>query len=355
MNWKDEKLYFDEESYFSNLIANLDTAQTSVELETYIFVPDDKIGQAVSSKLKEISKRGVAVRVLVDAIGSFFWAQGISETFSDSKVELKFFRSFWWQWWRVDLLFRKFSFLNQRLHRKTCLIDGKTLFIGSFNINHKESRETGASLEAENLTELKESFNKLWKRRWYFVRHHFSQVSTVLRFNESRRVRRFFNRDLAQRISQAETRVWITNAYFVPPLFILRALLKATDKGIDVRILVSERSDLPLFKNLTSSFYRTLLSGNVQIFEYQSRFLHAKSMLIDDWALVGSSNLNYRSLLHDLEIDVVLQSTSSIELLEQQYVLDQKHSTQITLEHLSHFSVLDRMIGWLLLRFKNWL
>jgi phosphatidylserine/phosphatidylglycerophosphate/cardiolipin synthase-like enzyme len=203
MSWKNEKLYFDQESYFSDLLENLSSAQNSVEVETYIFVPDDKIGQKVSTKLKEVANRGVSVRVLVDAIGSFFWAQELTETFSDSKVELKFFRSFWWQWWRIDLLFRKLAFLNQRLHRKTCLIDSKTLFMGSFNVTDKKSRETGARIEAENLTELKESFNKLWKRRWYFVRHHFSQVSTVLRFNESRRVRRFFNRDLANRISQA--------------------------------------------------------------------------------------------------------------------------------------------------------
>jgi cardiolipin synthase A/B len=354
MKWRSEKLFFDQESYFANILSSLDSAQISVELESYIFVPQDPIGQQVVEKLVEVAERGVKVRVLIDAIGSIFWQEEIIVAFSGTKVEYRFFRGIWWRWWRLDMLIRKLKFLNQRLHRKIVLIDNKILFLGSFNITDKASRETGVQIASDHFSELQQSFFKIWRKRWHFRRPRF-HISLLLRFNEGPKVRRIFNRDLAKRIRHSQHRVWITNAYFVPPLFMVRALLKAAENGVDVKILLPETSDLPLFKAVTVTFYKTLLAGKVKIFEYRKSFLHAKSLLIDDWALVGSSNFNYRSFLHDLEIDVVLEHANSIEAISTQFGKDLESAIEVTNNSFKGHQWLDRMLGWILLKFRNWL
>lgn len=313
----------------------------------------------VLDELKSAAKRGVRVRVMVDGFGSFFEISKILSVLSGSSVQLKAFHPFFFfpqatkfKWLRWDLIFQALSQWNRRLHRKICLIDKQILFLGSFNITDNSNRETGARVTGQAALEMLKVFEITWDRarkirlKYSKLNDTFSR-SSPLRLNFNRKIRKATRQDLCQKIAAARRRVWITNAYFVPPPTVLKAILTARSKGVDVEILVPA-SDPRFMKLLTETYYRGLLSIGVKFFEYQNNFLHAKSLLIDDWAIVGSSNMNYRSFFHDLEVDIVLTHEDSLLSLEEQFAIDRSKSKPVALESLVQRPLFDRIFTWLL-------
>ncbi len=358
--WQSEKIYYSSPEYFRDLIQHLNQARTSIELETYIFACDD-LGLSVLQALVSAAQRGVRVRVMVDGIGAYWDIAKITSTLKTSPVQVKIYHHFLfatrtsWSWQGLNTLLRGFAQLNRRLHRKTILIDHNILFLGSFNISGKAHRESGVCVTGTNVLKVLAAFESIWQRRVYQRRLHLSNQSPFVRLNSTHKLRQHNNRDLANRIRAANHRIWITNAYFVPPLFTLNAILCAGENGIDVQILTPARSDHLFMKLLTESYYQQLLRSGVRLFEYHRDFLHAKTLLIDDWALIGSSNMNHRSLLHDLEVDVVLTQPSSLQSLESQFKLDLNSAHEIKLEHLASRRFLDRVFSWLLYSLRYWL
>jgi cardiolipin synthase len=151
------------------------------------------------------------------------------------------------------------------------------------------------------------------------------------------------------RLVGAQRRIWIETAYFVPDGSLVRALRAAAEGGVDVRIVVPAVSDIFFIPWVTSAFHVGLLRAGVRIFEYTGSMMHAKTMLIDDWGLVGSSNLNHRSLFHDLEADVVLASEEASCSLEQQFERDCSGSREVALDTWHERSWIERALGRLLL------
>jgi cardiolipin synthase len=138
----------------------------------------------------------------------------------------------------------------------------------------------------------------------------------------------------------------------VPDGSLLRALSAAAVGGIDVRIIVPGFSDVVFMPWIASAFHLGLLRAGVRIFEYRSSILHAKTMVVDSWGLVGSSNLNHRSLLHDLEIDVEVQTQEGRDALEQQFTKDLQDSVEVTLDTWRHRPWIERVVGRMLLAFR---
>jgi cardiolipin synthase len=130
----------------------------------------------------------------------------------------------------------------------------------------------------------------------------------------------------------AAERLWITDAYLIPPAALYASLLDAAQGGVDVRLLVPGTSDLPVLRNVTRAGYRALLRAGVRIFEYQGPMIHAKTMLVDRrWARVGSSNLNVSSLLTNYELDLVAECEQLTAELADQFRRDLAGSREIVL------------------------
>ncbi|GAH09354.1 unnamed protein product, partial [marine sediment metagenome] len=156
--------------------------------------------------------------------------------------------------------------------------------------------------------------------------------------------------------TRCKQRIWITNAYFVPDNVLLKRLRDAANNGIDVRILLPKKSDVMVMPWASSTFYYRLLKSGVKIFEYLPSMLHAKSLIIDNWALIGSSNLNHRSLLHDLEADIMLKSTESIKQLESDFLNDLTQSREVELDSWHIIRPLrQRLVGRMVLYMKYWI
>lgn len=373
-----EQLFFSGSQHFHALLQDIEHAQHSIDLETYLF-KKDHLGIRITKALCAAAKRGVNVRVMVDGAGSPYWTTHTARTLERAGAQTKVFHPFPWQLWnwsravvKVPFLLKWIYFLlkaNSRNHRKVCLIDRRIAYVGSFNIAkcHLEReaggddwRDTSVRLAETNLSELSTAFEAAWEHRTIKerLRDTFRHVRNEprVRLNFTRHRRRILYKKLLRRVEQCKTRIWITNAYFVPDNFLLKRLREAARRGIDVRILLPKKSDVLMMPWASSTFYYNLLAAGVRIFEYLPSMLHAKTLILDDWATVGSSNLNHRSLLHDLEADVTLHQPENTRQLINRFLADLSQACEISLNswHLQR-PLRHRLMGRLVLYIKYWI
>jgi len=142
----------------------------------------------------------------------------------------------------------------------------------------------------------------------------------------------------------AESRIWITQAYFVPDDRFLSALGQAAERGVDVRVIVPGKSDSALVLHASHHQYAALLKSGVRIYESHNAFVHAKTVVIDGcWASVGSSNLDYRSFLHNDEINAVIFGEQFAQQMEAQYREDISHCDEIDPETWPERSLVQKI------------
>lgn len=365
--WERVSLFHEGDSFFDALEVAIKSARRSVYLESYIFATD-RLGERILGAIDEAANRGVDVRVIIDGVGSSAWSAQIRARAKRGRFQLKVFHELPWgrllrrrrRAGKVGFFWGLFRHLNNRNHRKVCVIDGVIGFVGSLNIIEYHCRrfvgegawrDTGVCVKGGEVSVLAASFLEVWRGRALRVRSRASRVQSgaLIRLNTRRQLRSENYLDLLVKILGAQGRVWITNAYFVPDASLIRVLRIAAEAGVDVRIVVPAFSDVVFIPWVTSAFHLGLLRAGVRIFEYTGSVLHAKTMLIDDWGLVGSSNLNHRSLLHDLEADVVLGSKEATSALAEQFVADCAHSREVTLRNWKSRPLLERIVGRMLL------
>ena len=369
-----EQLFFSGSEYFSSLLEDIGNSQLSVDMETYIF-SFDLIGTRILEALTAAAARGVIVRIMVDGAGTPYWDSNLIKRLERAGGDTRVFHPFpWrlWQWSRSVILapylvkaFYLLLKINSRNHRKVCIIDQKIVYVGSFNVsqNHLDHdgnsrgwRDTGVRLSGIEPRDILLAFESSWSHRpmQERIRQFFRYVSTnpIFRLNNNWYRRRILHKDLLHRIKNCKHRIWITNAYFVPDNFLLRRLIEAARNGVDVRILLPAQSDVAFMPWASKAFYERLLKSGVRIFEYLPVMLHAKTLILDDWMIIGSSNLNHRSLLHDLEIDVNIKSTKAKNSLVEQFLIDLSNSREIGLDKWHKRSIYKRVVGNLILYLK---
>jgi cardiolipin synthase len=372
-----ETVYSEGKTYFNALLRDVESSKKSIEIESYIF-SNDAIGQTVVKALCNAASRGVSVRVLVDGAGSPFFAQSLAPSLEKCGARTKVFHPFPWQLWnfsrsavRWPLLLRWIYLLlkiNARNHRKVCIIDRSIAYIGSINMSnhHVQTSKKGHSWRDASirvlgipLLDLLAAFDQAWYHRSIKerLRDTFKHVkrNPKIRLNNTWHRRRVLYRNLLKRMRRARSRVWICNAYFVPDNFLLRCLKESANCGVDVRVLLPKKSDVFMMPWASEAFYTSLLKAGVRIFEYLPSNLHAKVLFIDDWVLIGSTNLNYRSILHDLEVDLALSKDSSKTILEKQFLDDLKDSHEIELKKWKKRPFYQRLLGRSLLYIKYWI
>lgn len=373
-----ETIFSDGSTYFDALIEDIKQSTNSIEIETFIF-DKDHLGDQISEALGAAAKRGVHVRILVDGAGSPLWTTNYAKKLEKAGAKTRVFHPFPWQLWNWSRSVVKLHWMlkwiylllksNSRNHRKVCIIDESIAYVGSANISkcHLDKtqggdswRDTVVRLFNADLSGLINAFNSAWthqtiKERLKNIFRHVRQ-DPIIRLNYSRHRRRILHKDLLRKITNCKHRIWITNAYFVPDSFLLRRLKEAARKGADVRILLPKTSDVIMMPWASSTFYFSLLKAGVRIFEYLPSVLHAKSLIIDNWVLLGSSNLNHRSLLHDLEADINLSNPDSKKHLAELFLNDLEQSREVGLDSWHRIRPFrQRFMGRLVLYLKYWI
>lgn len=375
---RQETVFTEGQKHFDALLSDIAKAKHSIDLETYLF-HNDTLGKRIALELAEAAKRGVKVRVMVDGAGSPLWSTNFARFLEEAGVKTKVFHPFPWQLWDWSRSIVKLPFLikwiylilkiNFRNHRKVCIIDKEIAYIGSLNISKYHLspeeggdgwRDTSVRLTGTDLKELIKAFNVAWYHRTIKerLREIFRQIrkDPLIRLNYTRHRRRILYKNLLRKMANCTRRIWITNAYFVPDNFLLKRLKDSARSGIDVRILLPRKSDIAMMPWASSTFYYSLLKAGVRIFEYLPSMLHAKSLIIDDWMVIGSSNLNHRSLIHDLEADIHINSNEAKRTLEQQFLEDLKNSREVSLDSWQTLRPRSqRLMGRLVLYIKYWI
>ncbi len=381
--WISEQVCSDAQKHFDSVCSAILAARSSVLVEMYIF-RQDALGLRLLEAMRSAARRGVDVRVVVDGFGSPAWSSSFLRSLARDKISARVYHPVLHlpgsrvsesrvlgDARHLSVLSRLLVFasrLNKRNHRKLIIVDQLTAFVGSCNVTdlHKRWRETAVRVSGSDVSELCSSFEVIWRRSSYLdgalpgllrgrkllsgLRH-----GSLVRVNCTRRLRRRHNAEIVARIENAVDRVWVTTAYFVPSASIVAALINAAKKGCDVRLLLPGKNDVGLVSCVSRMFYFGLMRYGVKIYEYQPEMLHAKTLLIDHWASVGTTNLNHRSLYHDLEVDITLTGRESLDELARQFLIDLATSYRVTSERLRSRPLIEKFSGYLVYPFRTFI
>lgn len=351
------------EAYFPELLSAIDTASSTIGLETYLYA-DDAVGQAVTTSLCAAAERGVDVRLVVDGFGARNLDLHHLPRLQQSGVQVRIFRPEHHLW--RHLLSGKRSRLR-RMHRKMALFDGHTAFVGGINIiddttgNPAPPRlDFALQIKGTLLHALAQAMDRQWQTlsRLSFFRQQTKPTPTwvdappsgtleaalLLRDNLAHRGK--IEAAYAQAIHNSRHDITLAMAYFIPSRSILNALIKAARRGINVQLLLQGRVEYRLQHFAAQSLYSRLLNAGIRLYEYQPGFMHAKVGVIDgQWAMVGSANLDPFSLLVAREANVLVLDAAFTDTLASRLNHEIKtNSNEVSLEAWSKKSGWHRML-----------
>ncbi|MDE2037704.1 MAG: hypothetical protein KGI69_00555 [Patescibacteria group bacterium] len=333
------ELYASNEDAWAAMLADCAAAKKSIVLEQFIFYADD-FGNKLIDVCAERAAAGVKVRFLWDAAGSFtFWGSSIAEDLRRKGIELLFWRTLIPGYFKVPDIRSWFL----RNHRRTMVIDGAVGYTGSICVRDsmKNWRDTNARFEGPVVRSMQSAFDRMWARAAKTRPLPKDRPARDLEFryvtNYPAPGKRRIYRELVEAIRGAERYLYVTTPYFVPTHRLLRVIKLAAHRGVDVRIIIPERSDhYPALDIAARSFFSSLLESGARIFLYPGHhgngrdIIHGKTVVIDDeWAAVGSLNLDNVSLLYNFEANMVSTSSRFAEELAAHFVRDMSVSKEV--------------------------
>ncbi len=351
---------------YSAMFAAIDRATDNINLETYI-LEDDDVGRQFADLLLAKRAQGVHVNLIHDSFGSLQTPKAFFDRLAAGGVEVVEFNP-------VNPLNAGSSWMpNHRDHRKLLVVDGRTAFVGGINISSVYSsgsisrrpgrvaggawRDTHVQIEGPAVAE----FQKLFVASW--VKQRGSAPAAKQYFPtlkaEGRDIVRAIGSTpddpysqiyltLLSAVANAEREVFLTIAYFVPDPRLLKALTDAATRGVDVRLILPDRSDSATVFHAGRSHYGALLAAGVKVYERGGALLHSKTAVIDGvWSTVGSTNLDWRSFLDNDEVNAVVLGRDFGLRMQQMFAADLKASTPILGQAWEKRSPLLRLKEWL--------
>lgn len=345
------EVFFRGHDAFASMLAAVDAARTEVLLEAYIF-KDDEVGRTFATHLTKAARRGVTVRVLADGIGSFETRRNFWSSLRSGGVDARLFHP-------IGVPLRALKF---RDHRKILVTDRKVSFTGGMNIGEEYGssllpvervwRDTHARVEGPAANQMAVVFEEGWKRaRGGSIGLRAADeapgpgVPVLILDSRPRRGVRETASVLAAILGAARRRVWITMSYFAPRTRAIGILGRAAARGVDVRLILPGKSDVPVVRHAGHGFYSDLLRLGVRIFEYQAAVLHAKTLVADGLvSVIGSTNFDFRSFEMNAECNFVIRDAETGGRMERQYEEDLAHSQEIALPAWQRRFVLHRAL-----------
>ncbi|MGD9843044.1 MAG: cardiolipin synthase [Steroidobacteraceae bacterium] len=346
------ELLQDGPSTYQAMIAAIDSAKDHINMETYI-LDDDEVGQRFAAALITKQQAGVQVNLIHDSVGTLSTPSAFFTSLTDVGINVMEFNP-------VNPLTAKAGWnVNQRDHRKLLIVDGRVAFLGGINISsvysggsfsHKSKirpsgalpwRDTDLQLEGPAVNELQKLFIGTWEEqqgeplapRNYYPLPVRAGSDVVRAIGSSpNEPYSLIYATLISAIGSAETEVWLTNAYFVPDPQLITALKAAVKRGVDVKLVLPSSTDSWLVFHAGRAHYTNLLKAGVKLYERHGALLHVKTAVIDGvWSTVGSTNLDWRSFLHNYEINAVVLGTGFGEKMRTAFMDDFAQSTPIIL------------------------
>lgn len=349
----DVKIFNDGREKFDALIEDINRAKYHIHMEYYIFRMDD-VGQEIYEALIEARKRGVEVKLLIDAWGS-------------NKTKMSKFKELEELGGRVAQFFPLILPLinprtNYRLHRKIVVIDGVIGYTGGFNVGNEYAsvtkkfgywRDNHLRLTGDIVYSLQHRFILDWNSQ-----HHFEitqgepyfpdaisqgHVATQLVTSGPDEDKEQIKLTYMKMISGAEREIVIQTPYYIPSDALHESLKLALLSGVQVKMMIPNKPDHPLVYWATYFHAADLVKYGAKVYTYENGFVHSKTLIIDgEYASVGSANLDYRSLQLCFEANVVIYNYDIAQKLRNDFIKDLKLSRALTLERYEQRSKIVR-------------
>ena len=303
-------------AFYGALQEDIRKAKDNIHIETYIW-RDDEIGREFLDLLVAAARRGVTVRVLIDELGSLYLHQSFFRPLVEAGGQFSWCHT-------LSPLRSRYSF-NLRNHRKLQIIDGDIAYVGGMNFGREyaglePSRGDWGDVQLRAEGSVVHILQEIFAEDWFFgtglddirdkteAQHGGDEniFVQVLRGGPDEEDHPMLRVNL-ELIGCAQSRLWIGTGYFVPGEILQTALQVAAARGVDVRLLVSKKSEHPMLVRAGRSYYDALLRQGVKIYEYDKGIEHSKYLIMDDdWVTVGSCNLDERSMRLNFELSLLM-------------------------------------------------
>ena len=367
-------LLTDGQATYTAMFKALESAKDHIKLESYI-IEDDETGRKFADLLLKKQREGIQVHVIYDSLGSMLTPDAFFQRLRDEGIHVVAFNPL------NPLEGEKKWGLTHRDHRKILIVDGKIAIIGGVNISKVYSstpfkrgknekipihwRDTDIQIEGPAVAELQKLFLDTWmmqREEKPALRNYFPELKeggdALVRVigstpGESNRIPFVV---YVSTISFAEKSIHLTNSYFFPDDQIINALTDAARRGVDVKIVLPGITDSLLALHAQRSYYSNLLKSGVKLYEHSTSLLHAKTAVVDEvWSAVGSTNMDYLSLLNNDEVNAIILSKEFAGEMEKMFARDLVNSKQILWEEWKNRPLLPRTREWFVSLFVRWL
>jgi cardiolipin synthase A/B len=345
---------------YDAMLAAISSARSSINVQMFIFSAG-RVGKTFADALIDRQRHGVQVNLMYDSLGSLSTPASFFDRMRQNGIAVLQYRP-------LDPFEAKLSWtFGHRNHRKMVIVDGKVAFTGGVNISEDYAsglipseyraplqlwRDTDIEVQGPAVAEFQRTFINEWyyqkgpllTPRQYFpklTRQGFDIVRVIASVPE-----RFslIYVTIISAIANAETNVYITDAYFAPDHQMLETLESAARRGVDVRLLLPSQSDEPFIVSAERSHYVDLLKSGVKIYEWQGKMLHAKTATVDNvWSTVGTSNLDWWSIVRDNELNAIILSHPFADRMNLMFSNDLESCRQITLKKWEHRGLNERL------------
>jgi cardiolipin synthase len=373
----DVRLLLDGPATYEAMLAAIAAAQDHINMETYI-LEDDEVGRRFASALVARQQAGVQVNLIRDSGGTFGTPAAFFQSLLDQGIRILEFNPL------NPMALRQAWEVNHRDHRKLLIVDGQIAFLGGINISSVYSggsfgrsspavpaggvmswRDTDLQLRGPVVAELQRLFLSTWvkqqgpplaQRNFFPPPQNAGHLVVRAIGSSPDDAYSLIYATLLSAINSAETTVHLTNAYFAPDPQLLATLEDAAARGVDVKLILPSRTDSWLVFHAGRGYYERLLRAGVRIFERRGVILHSKTALIDGvWATVGSTNLDWRSFLHNDELNAVILGAEFGSQVQLMFDRDLAASDAITLPNWQKRSLELRLKEWFARVWEYWL
>jgi cardiolipin synthase len=339
------------EQAYPAMLEAIATARDSIHLSTYIF-DSDKAGRSFVEALIAATARGVEVRIIVDGLGEKYSRPTARKLLQGSSVQIARF-----------LPMRQGGRLNLRNHRKILLIDGKMGFSGGMNLGGRhmvvrpETPFPVVDMHFKVEGPVVSDLQKVFLEDWFFVsgellddRRYFPPLPAA-GTSQVKAIADGPDKDLRKllwiimgALSCAGERVQIMTPYFIPDRALISTLITTAMRGVDVSLILPASNNLLLVHWATRSYLWELLQSGIRIYYQPPPFVHTKLFLVDGlWSLIGSANLDPRSLRLNFELNLEIYDYQFTGLLERHYLNALSRSREITLEEMDGRSLPEKL------------
>ncbi len=337
----DAELLINGEATFKSIFKEIETAEDYILIQFYT-VLDDTLGRKLREKLIRKVQEGIRVYFLYDEIGSNQLPNSYLKESRKHGIKISHFKTT--RGWTNRLR------LNFRNHRKIVVIDGKKAYMGGLNVSNKYLgthpkygfwRDTHVLVEGPSVQCVQLSFIA----DWYWANHSVPELNWQPKASETGNKKMIILSSgpaddletcgifFVHAINSARHRLWIVTSYFVPDQQVISALQLAALRGVDVKIIIPQKSDLRITYLSSFSYLKEILRTGAKIYRYKKGYLHQKATLIDDeFAVLGTANLDNRSFRINFEINMLVTDKDFAAEVEKMMEDDLSNSFRVGVE-----------------------